>query len=172
MLEDGERSTLILTVILVEGGNVVKAECKDEEGNSVILTWFYGNTEKGKRAAFGVVNMLGGYQRGERKRVVGGKIRRDARGRFEIVQPDFVKPMEELESLLKVEPVYGLTRGLTGKRMKKAVDEAMKDLERVLEVTPESMPKELREAMGWQTLMEAFREAHNPRNMEVRKDRS
>ena len=52
---------------------------------------------------------------------MGGKIRRDARGRFEIVQPDFVKPMEELESLLKVEPVYGLTRGLTGKRMKKAV---------------------------------------------------
>ena len=100
---------------------------------------------------------------GKVKRVVGGKIRRDVNGRFEIVQPEFVKKVEDIESVLKVEPVYGLTRGLTGGRMRRAVEESLIVLERALENYPESLPGELRESLGWGTMGEAFREAHNPR---------
>ena len=46
-------------------------------------------------------------------------------GEVQMTHPDHVVPLDERESILRVEPVYGLTTGLTQRPLQKAIAAAV-----------------------------------------------
>ena len=57
-------------------------------------------------------------------RVVSGKVEL-YQGEVQMTHPDHVVPLDQRESILRVEPVYGLTTGLTQRPMQKAIAAAV-----------------------------------------------
>jgi ATP-dependent DNA helicase RecG len=86
--------------------------CSDETGQ-LCLTYFNGREDYLKKL----------LPTGER-RVVSGKVEL-YQGDVQMTHPDHVVPVEELESILRVEPVYGLTGGLTQRPLQKAIAAAV-----------------------------------------------
>src|SRR6478752_6661715 len=86
--------------------------CSDETGR-LCLTYFNGREDYLKKL----------LPSGER-RVVSGKVEL-YQGEVQMTHPDHVVPVEELESILRVEPVYGLTAGLTQRPLQKAITAAV-----------------------------------------------
>ncbi|HSI01958.1 MAG TPA: DEAD/DEAH box helicase, partial [Reyranella sp.] len=82
--------------------------CSDETGR-LCLTYFNGREEYLKKQ----------LPPGER-RVISGRIEL-YQGEVQMTHPDHVVPIEERESILRVEPVYGLTTGLTQRPLQKAI---------------------------------------------------
>ena len=82
--------------------------CSDETGR-LCLTYFNGREDYLKKLL--PVGEI---------RVVSGKI--DLyQGEVQITHPDHVVPLDQRESILRVEPVYGLTAGLTQRPIQKAI---------------------------------------------------
>ena len=86
--------------------------CSDESGR-LCLTYFNGREDYLKKL----------LPPGE-QRVVSGKVE-IYQGEAQITHPDHVVPMSERESILRVEPVYGLTAGLTQRPVQKAIAAAV-----------------------------------------------
>jgi ATP-dependent DNA helicase RecG len=86
--------------------------CSDETGR-LCLTYFNGREDYLKKL----------LPPGER-RVVSGKVE-IYQGEVQMTHPDHVVPVEELDSILRVEPVYGLTGGLTQRPLQKAIAAAV-----------------------------------------------
>lgn len=86
--------------------------CSDETGR-LCLTYFNGREDYLKKL----------LPPGER-RVVSGKVEL-YQGDVQMTHPDHVVPVEELASILRVEPVYGLTGGLTQRPLQKAIAAAV-----------------------------------------------
>src|SRR5690348_2082658 len=86
--------------------------CSDETGR-LCLTYFNGREDYLKKL----------LPIGER-RVVSGKVEL-YQGEAQMTHPDHVVSVEELDSILRVEPVYGLTGGLTQKPLQKAIAAAV-----------------------------------------------
>jgi ATP-dependent DNA helicase RecG len=86
--------------------------CSDETGR-LCLTYFNGREDYLKKLLpVGEV------------RVVSGKV--DLyQGEVQMTHPDHVVPLDQRESILRVEPVYGLTTGLTQRPMQKAIAAAV-----------------------------------------------
>ena len=57
-------------------------------------------------------------------RVVSGRVEL-YQGEVQMTHPDHVVPLDQRESILRVEPVYGLTAGLTQRPMQKAIAAAV-----------------------------------------------
>jgi ATP-dependent DNA helicase RecG len=86
--------------------------CSDETGR-LCLTYFNGREDYLKKL----------LPPGE-QRVVSGKVE-IYQGEAQMTHPDHVVPLDERDSILRVEPVYGLTAGLTQKPVQKAVAAAV-----------------------------------------------
>ncbi|MEI6205000.1 MAG: ATP-dependent DNA helicase RecG, partial [Enhydrobacter sp.] len=86
--------------------------CSDETGK-LCLTYFNGREDYLKKL----------LPPGE-IRVISGKIEL-YQGEVQMMHPEHVVPLEERDSVLRVEPVYGLTGGLTQKPLQKAIAAAV-----------------------------------------------
>ena len=86
--------------------------CSDETGR-LCLTFFNGREDYLKKL----------LPPGE-VRVVSGKVEL-YQGEVQMTHPDHVVPLDQRESILRVEPVYGLTAGLTQRPMQKAIAAAV-----------------------------------------------
>jgi ATP-dependent DNA helicase RecG len=90
-------------------------------------------------------------------RVVSGRVEHYA-GRAQITHPDHIGPIEELDRLQAVEPVYRLTAGLSLKTVNKAVRAV---LERLPEL-PEWLDPAYRRRHAWPAWRGALTAAHAP----------
>ncbi|MFK0272610.1 ATP-dependent DNA helicase RecG [Ensifer sp. NPDC090286] len=81
-------------------------------------------------------------------------------GRPSMVHPDYVVRASEAENLPLVEPVYGLTAGLSPRILRKSIEAAVA---RVPEM-PEWMDDALLTKQGFSTAAESFRALHDPRD--------
>ncbi|WP_149738175.1 ATP-dependent DNA helicase RecG [Rhizobium sp. RU20A] len=81
-------------------------------------------------------------------------------GRASMVHPDHMVKASEAASLPLVEPVYGLTAGLSPKTLKKTIDAAV---ERIPQI-PEWLDGPLTAREGFPALKESFERLHTPRD--------
>ncbi|HET6195039.1 MAG TPA: DEAD/DEAH box helicase, partial [Acetobacteraceae bacterium] len=119
--------------------------CSDETGR-LCLTYFNGHEDYLKKL----------LPIGER-RVVSGKVEL-YQGEAQMTHPDHVVPLEELQSILRVEPVYGLTGGLTQRPLQKSIAAAV---ERAPEL-PEWQDAAYLRRQKWSAWKAALAAAHAP----------
>lgn len=79
-------------------------------------------------------------------------------GRAQIVHPDALGPVEDLEEIAVVEPVYPLTQGITNRLVRKAVGSALGKIP----VLPEWQDEHWLKKQNWPTWDEALCILHNP----------
>ncbi|WP_371168692.1 ATP-dependent DNA helicase RecG [Aliiroseovarius sp. 2305UL8-7] len=91
------------------------------------------------------------------KRIISGKIE-DFDGKLQIVHPDFILPVSEVDEIPDYEPVYRLAAGVTGRVMMKGVGEVLTRLP----VLKEWIDPELKSREHWPDWNEALRTAHAP----------
>jgi RecG-like helicase len=140
---------------------ILRVDATDKFGTRLTLTYFTGpnaNYRTGLSAQFRDASA----PRSPAYRVVCGKLRRDSRDNFSIMNPDVVAPVSELSKILTCEPIYPLTRGLSKKRLRDAILAALETADAVLSATPDSLPPKLLSALSWPTLREALHTAHHP----------
>ena len=108
----GEIATLTVTVeqhvVPSNRRQPYRVWCSDETGR-ICLTYFNGREDYLKKL----------LPPGE-IRVISGRVEQ-YQGEVQMTHPDHVVPLSERESILRVEPVYGLTAGLTQRPVQKAV---------------------------------------------------
>ncbi|MCX7361768.1 MAG: ATP-dependent DNA helicase RecG [Alphaproteobacteria bacterium] len=108
----GEIATLTVTVeqhvVPSNRRQPYRVWCSDETGR-ICLTYFNGREDYLKKL----------LPPGE-IRVISGRVEQ-YQGEVQMTHPDHVVPLSERESILRVEPVYGLTAGLTQQPVQKAV---------------------------------------------------
>lgn len=122
-----------------------RVRCFDESGE-LTLVFFHAHTDYlQKTLPEGAV------------RVVSGQIEH-YQGAVQITHPDHVVKPEELESILRIEPVYGLSAGISQKVMVKAVTGA---LEHAPEL-PEWLDAEHIKRENWPDWKTALLAAHHP----------
>ena len=119
--------------------------CSDETGR-LCLTYFNGREDYLKRL----------LPPGE-VRVVSGKVE-IYQDEAQMTHPDHVVPLAERESILQVEPVYGLAGGLTQKPLQKAIAAAV---ERAPEL-PEWQDPAWRKKQKWSDWKTSLAQAHAP----------
>jgi len=90
-------------------------------------------------------------------RAVSGRIDRFG-SELNMVHPDHIVPVEEIDQLLRLEPVYPLTTGLPAKTLRKALNAA---LERAPDL-PEWIEPTVLQRDGWPSWQKAIRALHNP----------
>lgn len=83
---------------------------------------------------------------------------------YEMVNPDIVSSIDQIDSALVVEPVYRLTKGLTQKKMRQIVKEALNIASNLFDELGENDTIPFRQALQWPTFAEALYAAHNPKN--------
>lgn len=94
-------------------------------------------------------------------RYVSGRV--DAYGsKLQLIHPDYVVPVERRDELPMLEPVYGLTAGLSGKVLGKAVRQAA-DLVPEL---PEWLTNDWLARSQWPSFREAVARLHGPRDVD------
>jgi ATP-dependent DNA helicase RecG len=90
-------------------------------------------------------------------RVVSGRIDRFG-SELNMVHPDHIVPVEDLEKLQRLEPVYPLTTGLPAKTLRKAIAAALDRVPDLAEwIDPSVMQRE-----GWPAWRTALVSLHNP----------
>jgi ATP-dependent DNA helicase RecG len=119
--------------------------CEDDSGR-LALVFFHARTA-----------WLQGLLPIGQQRVVSGRIE-DYNGQPQITHPDHIVTVAERESIARVEPVYGLTAGLTAKPMGKAIEAA---LERA-PALPEWLDPAWQQRQAWPDWQTALRSAHHP----------
>lgn len=122
-----------------------KVVCADETG-FVTLAFFHAREEY-------LQNVL---PVGE-TRVVSGRIE-DYAGERQMVHPDHIGTLDELDDLRTVEPTYPLTAGLTAKPMRKAIRGALKQLPELAEWLDPAYLK----VQDWPSWHDAVLAAHAP----------
>jgi ATP-dependent DNA helicase RecG len=122
-----------------------KVWCSDESGR-ICLTYFNGREDYLKKL----------LPPGE-TRVVSGKVE-IYQGEVQMTHPDHVVPLDERPSILRVEPVYGLTAGLTQKPVQKATAAAAERAPAL----PEWQDAAYHRKQGWTDWKTAVARAHAP----------
>jgi ATP-dependent DNA helicase RecG len=119
--------------------------CSDESGR-LCLTFFNGREDYLRR-------LLPTAQ----TRVVSGKVE-IYQGEVQMTHPDHVVPLDQRDSILRVEPVYGLTAGLTQKPVQKAITAAVERAPNLLEWQDATYLTRQR----WPSWKSALEQAHAP----------
>ena len=91
--------------------------------------------------------------------VVSGRIEQ-YRDRLQIVHPDEVGAPDDLNDIARLEPVYPLTAGLTGRNLGRAMAPALADLPDL----PEWLDPALKARTGWPDWADALRALHAPQD--------
>jgi len=145
----GEVATLTVTVdehlVPHNPRQPYRVWCSDESGR-LCLTYFNGREDYLKKL----------LPPGE-TRVISGKVEL-YQGEVQMTHPDHVVPLEQRASILRVEPVYGLTAGLTQRPIQKAIDAAV---ERAPEL-PEWQDAAFHRKQRWDGWKAALAKAHAP----------
>jgi ATP-dependent DNA helicase RecG len=81
-------------------------------------------------------------------------------GRPSMVHPDHMARLSEGESLPLIEPIYGLTAGLSTKMLRKTIDAAVAKIPDL----PEWLDAALLRQQSFATAADALRQVHNPRD--------
>ncbi|OCP24179.1 MULTISPECIES: ATP-dependent DNA helicase RecG [unclassified Ensifer] len=81
-------------------------------------------------------------------------------GRPSMVHPDYIVKASEADNLPLVEPIYGLTAGLSARILRKSIEAAVA---RVPEM-PEWIDSTLAEKQGFRSAADSFRALHEPRD--------
>ncbi len=79
---------------------------------------------------------------------------------LQMTHPDHVVPVEELEQLQRIEPVYPLTAGLTPKPLLKAIRGALAEAAEL----PEWLDPAYQKKQAWPAWRAALKEAHEPQS--------
>lgn len=127
---------------------ILSVTAKDEEGEPLELTWFnmsflQHTLKRGSHFIF----------RG---------IPQTKNGRFLMEQPKLYTPVEYGELLHTMQPVYGLTAGLTGKKLTGAVRQALA----YIDLCEEYMPSHILQENGLIFLPQALAQIHFPETRE------
>lgn len=122
-----------------------KVLCADETG-FVTLAFFHARPE-----------YLQSVLPAGETRVVSGRIE-DYAGERQMVHPDQIGTLDELDDLRTVEPIYPLTAGLTAKPMRKAVRGALGELPDL----PEWLDPAYQKKQNWPAWRDAVLAAHTP----------
>ncbi len=133
----------------------LRVRTNDADGNELMLVFF---TDRG-----GYAQKL--LPVGER-RVVSGKLERYGAA-LQIVHPDHIVMQDKAEEIPRREPVYGLTEGLTNRRMRmqiEAIVERLPDLDEWIEPS-------LLDRKKWPDWRTALLDAHALQNENVARDR-
>ncbi len=152
-LEPGRVATLEVTVGRHHAPPVsnrripYRIDCADETGE-ITLVYFHGRKEY-------LANKL---PEGERRLVSGTAELYD--GRLQMTHPDIVAKPEERDSVMRAQPVYPLTEGLSQNVLGKAVSGA---LERAPEL-PEWLDPAFRKERGWDSWKASLLAAHAPQS--------
>ena len=145
----GEIATLTVTVdehlVPRNPRQPYRVWCSDETGR-LCLTYFNGREDYLKKL----------LPPGE-VRVVSGKVE-IYQGEVQMTHPDHVVPLDQREQILRVEPVYGLTAGLTQRPIQKAIATAV---ERSPEL-PEWQDAAFHKRNKWDGWHAALARAHAP----------
>jgi ATP-dependent DNA helicase RecG len=145
----GEVATLTVTVeqhqVPHNPRQPYRVWCSDETGR-LCLTYFNGREDYLKKL----------LPPGE-VRVVSGKVEL-YQGEAQMTHPDHVVPLAERQSILRVEPVYGLTGGLTQRPLQKAIAAAV---ERAPEL-PEWQDAAYLSRQKWASWKISLSRAHEP----------
>jgi ATP-dependent DNA helicase RecG len=146
----GQVATLTLTTIEHHKPRTprqpYRVRCRDEAGDLIDLVFFSARGDY-------VAKLL---PLGD-QRIVSGKVDY-FQGAPQMSHPDHVVPVEQRESIQRVEPVYGLTAGLTPKPLTKAIAAA---LDRTPQL-PEWLDPAFQKRQRWRAWREALIEAHSP----------
>lgn len=143
-------------------GSPYTVTCTDLQNTRFGLTFFLGKTAGAQYAWIPYSKVL---QPGARV-VISGKLGMSSfTQRFEIINPDLVldaSSIGELENGLVAEPVYGLTAGLTGTKLRSMIKTVLG-----LSCNAEIFEKDwlsatVKEKYGWTSLKDAFDKAHHP----------
>lgn len=86
-----------------------------------------------------------------KKRVISGRTER-FEGMLQMTHPDIIAPVEELQSVQNVEPVYPLTHSVTNRRLTKFIEQALSKLPTLPEWLPQSLLHEYH-LPSWHTAM-------------------
>ena len=122
-----------------------RIDCSDETGE-ITLIYFHGRKDYLSKA----------LPEGEVRLVSGTAELYD--GRLQITHPDMVGGLDERESIMRVQPVYPLTEGLSQNVLGKAIAGA---LERAPDL-PEWLDPAFLKERGWDSWHEALLAAHSP----------
>ena len=163
-IEDGTYVSITVTVEDYPRGKIPKAITRDKGGNRVdILYFFRGNRGRAASAALSALGPVGS------KRLVCGKIKRNMYGGsfqcYDIINPDVIEEIEQQSNkkVIKFEPVYKLTKGVSQKRMSSAIQGALDMAQPLLAILPESIPSKLLiDDLSWPTLSDAISLVHTP----------
>ncbi|SJZ49212.1 ATP-dependent DNA helicase RecG [Enhydrobacter aerosaccus] len=145
----GDVATLTVTIgehlVPRNGRQPYRIWCSDQTGR-LCLTYFNGREDYLKKL----------LPPGD-IRVVSGKIE-IYQGEVQMTHPDHVVPLDQRDSVLRVEPVYGLTAGLTQRPLQKAIGAA---LERLPDL-PEWQNAAYLARQRWPSWKAALAQAHAP----------
>ncbi len=94
------------------------------------------------------------------KRLVSGKVE-IYNGQLQMSHPDYILPSEKRDEIPKVEPVYPLTAGISGKVMARIIGDANK---KAIEL-PEWLDRTLLEREGWQSWHASLASVHKPEKL-------
>ena len=147
----GEIATLTVTVdehlVPRSPRQPYRIRCSDETGR-LGLTFFNGREDYLKKL----------LPPGE-VRVISGRLEL-YQGELQMTHPDHVVPLEQRDQVLRVEPVYSLTAGLTQRPLQKAIAAAV---ERAPDL-PEWQDAAFVRRQGWDDWRTALRRVHAPDN--------
>lgn len=162
-IADGEIGTFRL---VVEKAKVKHntATCKDESGNSIDVSFFYGQSRQGMIMASAAMKKLCNMELDSNVMIVSGKIKHSEQ-KSVLFNPDVVISPEQTDKL-GIEPIYHLTSGLTRKKVIAAVDAALGAADELFSLLPESLPGDLLATLRWPTLADAFHLAHKPTSVD------
>ena len=148
---DAPAGTIVTLTVTVErhmpgqGRRPYRVRCSDETG-FVTLIFFHAHADY----------LLRALPEGQR-RIVSGTIE-DWQGEKQMTHPDYVMTEAEAAQMPKIEPVYGLTAGLTLKTLGKAVRDALARTPALAEwLDPAFLQKR-----GWAPWRDALEAAHRP----------
>ncbi len=147
-IRQGDLVTLVVTVDGHQPGSgrrPYRVRCHDDSGG-LDLVYFHGKTDWLMRT----------LPVGER-RVVSGRADR-FQEMVQMVHPDHIAPVEELEQVASVEPQYPLTAGLTPKTLRRTIEAALA----AAPPLPEWIDAGLLKARGWPDWQTAIRQSHQP----------
>ena len=146
-------------------GSPYVVTCHDNSKTRMSITYFFGKSDFGKYQWLSLSKI---FIPGE-KIIVSGKLAFSSyTGAFDMVNPEVALSIEATQSIEKaliVEPVYGLTAGLSMTKLKsaiKAANDLVQESSQLFQV--DWMSDQERSERGWMSMREAFNTAHNPQS--------
>jgi ATP-dependent DNA helicase RecG len=163
----GDVITTELKVIAVKKGfsGIPHAfQCEDTEGSSIEIKYFYPKGRVGDMMWF----TLSKIYKPQTKLIISGRVILSSfTNALEIVNPDVVVSADESEAVIAkafgVEPIYGLTQGLTNAKMRLVIEASLSQLsDDITDPLNDWMLPEVRAQRQWPTLLQALQTVHAP----------